>query len=86
MKFVPLRFFVWIRIVALINAEQLSPSVILRLTALDVRQLKSTAHLFESASVFLRVTMFYGPNTSTPTVVNGGDETTLSDCRSAMIC
>lgn len=53
-----------------------------------VRQLKSTAHLFECASPprVLRATMFHGPKTSTPTIVNGGDGTALSAGRSAMIC
>lgn len=76
------------RVMAFINAELLSSSITSIWTALDVRQLKSMTHLFECTSHpgILRATMFHGPNTSTPTMVNGGVGKTMSAGRSFMIC
>lgn len=73
------------RVRALINAKLLSSYMTSIWTALDVRQLKSTVHLFECASRrrVMCATMFHRPKTSTLTISNG---TTLSAGRSAIIC
>ena len=63
-----------------IRAEVSMASITSTCTALVQRQVNSTAHLFASAEPprFFLVMTCHGPNTSIPTLVNGGVACSLS--------
>ena len=68
------------------NAEVSIDSTTSVWIALLYRQVKMTAHLFESdvPPLVRLVTTVHGPKTSMPTIVKGGDAVILSSGRSAI--
>ena len=73
---------------AFMNADELISSTSYICTALVTRQVNTIAQRFELAYPprVLRETIVHGPKASTPTLVKGGDGSTRSVGRSAIIC